>query len=244
MLRRLCCWLLVLVLTACSHQPKMGKYSIGRDPTWFPLNFGQETPNINAFVNALVQAINKAEKVNIQIVENSWSDHLRNLDAKEVAGIFTSMPLLEMNQDQYDFSDPFLLLGPVLVVRSQMTAHSLDELKGKAVGVCEFDDSVLLVQKHPSITIQMYQSVPQALEMLAAGQVDALLVPSLRAHALVPHLYPGVLRIASGPLSNKGLRVMTLKGENHKLIEVFNKGLKTLEDNGTYLELRNHYGVH
>jgi len=240
-------WLLLLLLlaqTTCSHQHTLRSWAIARDPTWYPLDLGQHTANINAFTNALVQAINKNEKVDIQLREENWDDLLLQLRQQQIDGVLTSMTPLPMYQDVYDFSDPFLLLGPVLVVPAHVQVLSLEDLSNKFIGVNQFDDSVLIVQAYPDILIEEYQSIPQALEALAAGHLDALLVPTLDAQALVPHLYPGILKIASPPLNDKGLRLMTIKNSYPKLIEHFNRGLETTENSGLYHELRAHFAVY
>lgn len=45
--------------------------SIGRDPTWYPFDLGPATININAFTNALIQAINKAEHLHLHVLKKT-----------------------------------------------------------------------------------------------------------------------------------------------------------------------------
>ncbi|MFZ0565444.1 MAG: transporter substrate-binding domain-containing protein [Chlamydiales bacterium] len=222
---------------------KPSGYLIGRDTSWFPLQFGEQAIAINGFTNKLVQEIGKKEEITMNIVDIDWLQLFYSLDEEEVEGIFTSIPPTVESQAVYSFSEPFLLLGPVLVVPIESKASSLEDLSGKIVGVNQFDDSVLVVQKYPSIVIELYQNIPMALEALSQGAYDGLLIPNLDAHTLVPHLYRNQLKIVTLPLNNKALRLITLKDEHKKLIESFNKGLKELFESSQYKETLEQFGL-
>lgn len=244
MILRIILIMLVCLVGGCgSKQPEFGHYSIGRDPTWFPLNFKLQTANINAFTNSLIAAIARTEHVPMRILDVDWNTLYTHLEERRYAGAFTSFPKNPQNLDRYTFSEPFLLLGPVLVVSEDSSATSLADLDDALIGINQFDDSVLIVQKYPTLQIKLYQNMPMALEDLAAGRIDAVLISTLEAQALVPNLYPGMLKIVTGPLSDKALRLITLKGENEQLIKHFNRGLKDLHETGQYASLREKFGV-
>ncbi|MCP5469020.1 MAG: transporter substrate-binding domain-containing protein [Chlamydiales bacterium] len=235
--------LCLALLSACSSS-KEGSYSIGRDPTWFPLNLGQKTANVTAFSTALVQEIAKEEKEPLEIHNVGWDQLFEGLGAREYAGVFSSLPPNMENKDKFSFSDPFLFLGPVLVVRQKSEDHSLIDLEKSIVGINQFDDTILILQKYPSIMVELYSNMAVGLEDLAKGKIDGLLINNLEAHALVPHLYPGVLKIATPPLNDKGLRLLTIKGENEKLIQHFNRGLRKLRAKSCYKALREKFSVY
>ena len=222
----------------------MSPYSIGRDQSWFPLNLGQKTANVTAFSTALVQEIAKEESVPMEIINVSWDQLFMNLAEKEYAGVLTSLPPNVENSEKFTFSDPFLFLGPVLVVAQKSDVHALAEMNNQIVGTSQYDDSVLILQKYPSILVELYSSITTGLEDLASGKIDGLLVSFLEAHALVPHLYPGILKIATPPLNDKALRLVTIHNENEKLISHFNKGLRKLRTKGRYRTLREKFSVY
>jgi len=244
MILRLLMIALFCVCGSCSTESHQRKHNtIGRDPTWFPLDFKLQTANINAFTNSLVDSISHVEHYPMRIFDANWISLYQDLEEEKYAAVFTSLPMNRENQDRYTFSDPFLLIGPVLVVPENSSATSLKDFGDKNVGINQFDDTILIVQKYPTTYIKLYQNMPIALEDLAAGRIDAVLINTLEAHALVPNLYPGTLKIVSDPLTDKGLRMITLKGENEKLIKHFNAGLKKLQTSGQYQELREKFTV-
>lgn len=236
---------LFFALIGCNgNRVEYGKYSIGRDASWFPLQLDQLSPtNLTAFTNALVQEIAKTEDVPLNVLDIGWSQLFQSLSEKKVAGIFTSISPTAITQDKYTFSDPFLLLGPVLIVPSSSTATSLEDLEGKIVAVNQFDDSVLIAERYCCVVIKLYQNKAMALEQLKNGEVDGVLMPVLDAESLVSNLYPSELKIVTQPLTNKAFRLITLKGSQGPLIKHFNLGLEKLRTSSKYNSLCKIYQV-
>ncbi|NGX62031.1 MAG: L-cystine-binding protein FliY [Chlamydiae bacterium] len=218
-------------------------YSIGRDPSWAPLQVDTFQDPLNAFTNALTQAIAKKEGMFLRLFDVSTINLFYNLDSREVDAILSSLPPSDVTQDRYSFSDPLLMLGPVLVVRENSPATSLADLGGKIVAVNQFDNSVLVVQDYPTIVIRYYKNMPNALDDLSNSKVDGVLLATLEAHALIPARYQDEVKIVSGPLTDRAIRLLTLEGENEGLITKFNKGLSALEKESLYTSLRHLYNI-
>ena len=149
-------------------------------------------------------------------------------------------PDVETNQ-QFDFSQPFLLIGPVLVVRKDSPITKLSELEGKIVGISPYNHSVLIAQKIPHVIIRNYEHMPQALVDLTSGKLEALLLDNIIAKSFINNGFGKVLKIASPPLSHEGLRVMTLKGKHKKLLKAFDKGLAKMHKTSQYKRLLKSY---
>ena len=172
---------LVFLFVGCSQEKPLnyGPYSIGRDPSWFPLQPEELTPNLTAFSTSLIKKIAQEEQIPLRIVSVDWVQLYSSLEKKEVGGIFSALSPNLLSQERYSFSDPFLLLGPVLIVPTTSPVTSLADLDGKIVGVNQYDDSVLIVQRYPSIIIKLYESMPGILEDLNLGIVDAAVIADL-----------------------------------------------------------------
>ncbi len=231
--------LLTVLSSGCSREKR--EILVGRDATWFPVQFGVYNANINAFLNALVSEINEREHTNIVLVNQDWIHLFENLDDRKTSGAFTSLyPGLE-NRSRYSFSEPFLLTGPVLVVQENSPYKDITSLKGKIIGVYKFDSSASVAQDIPGAIISAYKHVPVALESLSSGCYDALLVPVIEASSLVESVYKGRLKIISKPLTEEGLRMIALQGENDTLIDSFNSGLVKLRRQGKYDAIKKQY---
>lgn len=234
---------LFFLCTGCEEStPYYGHYSIGRDQTWFPLDFGVQTPQINAFVNSLVLEMGKAEKVRYRIVDTDWLILMEGLEQDLYAGIFSSLSPTPENQNILTFSEPFLKIGPVLIVRKEAEESSLKQMPGKIIGMSQFDESMLIAQQYPVI-IKLYQEMPLALEDLVQGSIDAVLMPALDAAPLISKIYYKSLKITSPPLNDKGLRLISIKGKHERLQERFKTGLENLNKSGKYEEILKQFSL-
>lgn len=232
----LCC-LIITLFFGCSREKK--EVLVGKDPTWYPKQFGIYTANINAFLRDLITDINYRENLNISIVNQDWIHLFENLDERKTSGAFTTiLPTSELLA-RYQFSDPILLTGPVLVVPEGSSYQSIEDLQGKLIGVYKFDSSILVSQTIPNAVISTYQHVPIALEALSSNCYDALLAPVIEVSALIDTAYKGRLKIISEPLNQEGLRLVTLrKNKNDDLLEGFNAGLAKSIRSGKYKAIK------
>lgn len=232
---------ILIVLGGCSGFSK--KVMIGRDVTWFPYQFGLFTPNVNAFVNVLSDSIGKEEHFDCSIVNLDWVRLKECLNQGQVAGIFTcTLPGYDV-LDYYEFSDPLLLTGPVLVVKKGSTFRTFDSLNGKTIGAYLFDSSSVEAQQIPDAVILTFDHIPNACEELLHGKYDAILIPALNASNLISTVYQRDLDIVSEPLTSDGIRLMVVKDKESHLIRVFNRGLTKLKNNGEYAHLKAVYEV-
>ena len=106
-----------------------------------------------------------------------------------------------------------------------------------SIGTVLGSPEVLLLEKDPTILIHTYDNIPDTLNDLAAGNIQAALIPSLTARAYVNHLYFRKLKIVSKPLTEEALRLITLKGKSPQLTRKFNKALLDMKKNGDYDKL-------
>lgn len=235
----------LLFIFSCTRAERtvQGKYVIGRDQTWFPLTLGEKTPNVNGFTNALVQELAQISNQPIFLINLSWDQLFTRLDRGDVSAVLTSITPNPENQKKYTFSESFLDLGPVLIVPQHSNVTSLAQLGVSRVGVSQYDDSILLLQKYPSIHIELYENMPTALDHLVNGELDGVLLAHLDAQSLVPTHFEGRLRIVTKPLTNKGLRLITREGENDVLIKYFNDGLEKLKQSSRYDALIEKFNV-
>ena len=227
---------LSLVTTGCSKK-KTYDYRVAIDPTWYPLELPGLYSNLVAFATELLQEISQTRKMKTLLVTMGWDNLLSGLQEKKYEGMFSSMYPFVFYEKKYSFSDPFLFTGPVLIVPIKSKIHSLDMLKGKEVAVMTGSTGAVLLEKYPGVLQRNYDMVPDALNAILAQTVDAAVVDHLIAKAYIRDLYQQQLKIATPPLNDRGLRLITLYNQSPALIKEFNKGLRKLKDNGKYDEL-------
>ncbi len=223
----------LIVLYGCSSSSP--HYEIGVDPTWTPLDFKERQQNVLGFCTDLFMETAKEENLLVSLCQASWDNLFENLQKGKYQAVLSSLYPYSFQESIYSFSDPFLEIGPVFIAPIDAKKHlSMEDFSGKSVGVLIGSPEILLLEKDPSIYIRTYATIPDALNDLVSGKTQGALLPVLNTSAYVNHLYFKKLKIVSKPLTDAGLRMVTLKGKNPKLIKDFNHCLQKMKKKGSY----------
>lgn len=214
-----------------------GSYYIAVDSLWYPLNFKQKENNVMGFSSELLTVISKQENMNISLINTNWDTLFQGLRAGSYQGVLSSVYPYNFNLKDYDFSDLYLPTGPVLLLPTHSKYKSLKEIKGKEIGAIIRSPSILILEAFPDILIKTYDSAASLINDILAGHISGGLLPILTAEAFAQGSFTDEIRIASKPLNQEGLRLITLKDKAPKLIAHFNKGLQKLKKNDSYEKL-------
>jgi polar amino acid transport system substrate-binding protein len=234
---------LFLTFLSCGRSSSSGGRKVGVDASWYPLNLDQQERNVTAFSTELLGQIGTLEKIPFVKVTVNWDTLMEGLQKNQYEAILTSMPPYIFNEKLFDFSAVYLPLGPVLIVPLNSTIHSLDTLDGKEIAVIAGSTNTVILEKSAGVLIRDYDSIPKALNDVAAGTIDGAMIDILPAAAYCRDLYQGVLKIATPPLTDEGLRLVTKRGTAPDLIKGFNKGLNKLKKNGSYDKLLDRWSL-
>jgi cystine transport system substrate-binding protein len=122
-----------------------------------------------------------------QFVLTEWSAILPALRAGRVDVAISQVIITPQRAKAFDFSAPYCYSQPQLIVRKNERAsyRTLADLRGRTLGVRQ--NSVFEEQANavPGIRIKRYPAVPENLQDLAFGRIDALLDDSLLVHYLI-----------------------------------------------------------
>ena len=220
--------LLSLFLGSCSCSGSGGKerLRIGVDPSWSPLNFDELQPYVNGYAEDLLLEISQYSGLEFEKVQANWDSLLDGMQRGQYDAALTSLPPYSFNQAKYDFSIDFLALGPVLVATTNAKYTEPHQLSGELVGVLMGDPAVLLLEKYPEIIIRPFNSVPELLDAVVSGELEAAVLDRLPAMSYVRDLYADQLKIASEPLAKSGLHLIAPKGKLQPLIRAFDKSIE------------------
>jgi len=225
----------LLILQACSCGNgglSRGTLRIGIDPNWYPVDFGTQTSYVNGFTEDLLLEIALYSGIEFERMPANWDNLLDGLREKKYDAVLTSLPPYEYNRAKYDFSGNFLDLGPVLIVPADVQEMDLDNPKGGLVGIISGASTVFELEKHPGVIIRNFDSIPDLLNAVVAGAVDAALLDRIPAVNYVGDLYAGKLKIVGSPLTEAGLHLVAPK-RNARLVGLFNSSLDRLKKNKT-----------
>lgn len=236
---------LFFLLRGCGIQLDLApNYNIGRDPRWESMNLLSRDRSMTAFSDNLLLSIGKEEKMRMSIHSASSNDLIHKLRNDEYNGILSNIRPNPQNQQILSFSEPYFLLGPVLVLKQNSKITSFDQLHGKFIGIQSNGISLAEIRSLPFMQISLYDNPLQALVDLDGKKIDGVILPSLIAYTYTRTFYEGRLKVVTPPLTNEGLRLISLKGEQGEhLVRTFNEGLQRLKDSGEYEELLAKWGL-
>lgn len=223
----------ILFLSGCG-EPKNDVYEIALDPLWVASNFKEKDNNVLGFSTELLRIISRDEKISFSLLYTNWDSLFSGLNTNTYQAVLSSLHPYNFNLQKYDFSELYLPIGPVLVLPVSSPYHSLQEIQEKQVAVLENSPSVLLLESYPNILISICSSTADIINKLQSGQVVGALLPLLTARSYTRGSLKTQFTIASPPLNDEGLRLITKKTQKPLLIKKFNKGLENMKKNGKY----------
>lgn len=216
-------------------------YSIGQDAQWPNLNLMGKERNLSAFNQQLLRAVAKQENFQFQLTASS--DLLEELEQGKLQGILTILQPDYSNEKGFLFSTPYFLTGPVLITTFTAPVDGWSEQRKKIIGIQKSSPLVSSFERDPSIKLKFYDDILSALSDLADSRIDGAIFPVIPAYTYTQTFYKHELKITTAPLTDQGMRLMTLKNQRGEaLIQKFNQGLEKLKQNGMYQELLEHWG--
>ncbi len=207
------------------------------------MDLGGSQQRVTAFSDDLTRAIGKRAGFSVLLLQTTLESIPSNFRIGRIDAALTAIYPTPEARSLYDFSDPYLFIGPVLVVPGASPVDSLEGMRGKIVGAAAGTVAMVLIAKAEGIVIRDYINIAKGLEDLATGAIDGVVMPALLAYAYIRDFYSGRLKVATPPLTDEGLRLIVKKGENRQLIDSFNSELKSFVDEGGYDALQSKWGL-
>lgn len=181
-----------LVLTGCGNQgaqatsaaaddsANISTLTVGFDKSYPPYGFmDQKTGEYTGFDLELAKEVCKRNNWELALEPIDWDAKDSLLNSGEITCIWNGFTL-EGREDDYTFSDPYMLNGQVVVVKKDSGIKSLADLKGKVV-ITQTDSAALdLLQgdkKDVADTFKKLETIGDyntAFMQLESGAVDAV----------------------------------------------------------------------
>jgi polar amino acid transport system substrate-binding protein len=239
--------LLLFCIVACTSSSKRASpYVIARGTAWENVNLFGAEKNLIGFSSDLLLEIGRIEQIPIRETSSSVSPilSLLNTGKGKVDGVLTAIQPDTINQEQYHFSDPYFLMGPVLIVKSSSPYQGLQDLQNHEIGFERNYVWALKIKNGSDIILRPYDDANKVIANLVDNDIDGAIVDAIVAYKLLSSdMYKNVLRIAGKPLLTMGLRLAVKKGHNEELIIHFNRGLETLRASGLYQKMVRYWGL-
>ena len=159
-----------------------GTLRIAVEGTYPPFNFKDaKTGQLAGYDVDVAKLVCAKLGVKPEFVTTEWSAILAGLGAGKYDVIVSQVGITPRRRQAFDFSQPYTWSAPQLIVRRNdaSTYKSLDDLKGRTIGVGQGSVFEQQVRAVPGIEVKRYPAAPENLQDLAFGRIDAALNDSL-----------------------------------------------------------------
>jgi len=222
--------LATLLVTAAAGAKEMRTVTIATDATWPPMEMVDAKKNIVGFEIDYMNAVAKEAGFKPVYKNTAWDGIFAGLASGNYDAIASSVTITEERKKQYDFSDPYINIGQILVVPKGTKAKQISDLKGKKVGAQIGTTGAFEVKKVAGVELKTYDEVGLAFEDMAAGRIVGVVCdePTAAHFALQKQEYKAKFMIVGKPFTHEGYGFVVKKGDK-ELAEMFNKGIKAVK---------------
>lgn len=232
-------------LYSCSSsKPEKRTYTIARDLTWYPLDFMGKDSNMLGFIDDLIIAVGKETDLDINLAFTTSNAMMNGLNSGLYDGVVTSLMPTSITKLEYNFSEPLMRVGAVLVVHQDSDIRKLIELEEKEIGIDRGSAAAFDTVRFPSVTIVPYENNMDALEDLSQHAVDGVIMQVIPASIYINSFFKDELKVATQPLTDLALRVVMKSNKgNQKFLKVFDEGITAIKESGLYDALIKKWGL-
>jgi polar amino acid transport system substrate-binding protein len=212
-------------------QAKVRTVTIATDATWPPMEMVDKNKAIVGFDIDFMNAVAKEAGFKAVYKNTAWDGIFGGLEAGKYDAIVSSVTITDERKKQYDFSDPYITVGQILVVpKAAKNVKTLADLKGKKVGAQIGTTGSFEVKKIEGLELKTYDEIGLAFEDMAAGRLAGVVCdePTAANFALQRAEYKAKLQIVGEPFTKEFYGVVVKKG-NKELLDLINKGIRAVQ---------------
>ncbi|WP_047983592.1 basic amino acid ABC transporter substrate-binding protein [Ornithinibacillus californiensis] len=221
-----------------------GKLVVGTDAAYAPMEYMDDKGNIVGIDIDIVKAIAEAAGFEVEFKNIGWDPLFPAVENGEVDFAVSSITITEDRRKTFDFSDPYFVANQLILVPADSDIESFEDLKGKKVAVqinTTGHEVVKGLLGNTSKDIVAPESMPLAITEMLNGNADAAVGDSPVVLEYVknnPNVELETIEDDSFEKENYGLMV---KKGNKEVIDLLNKGIKEIKENGKLQEIIDSY---
>jgi ABC-type amino acid transport substrate-binding protein len=210
------------------------KLTVGSDIPYPPFEQGKPG-HYTGFDIELMEAIAAKLGREVEFQDTSFETIFRDVAQGKFDAVISAATITGEREKAVDFSDPYYLSEQAVLVKEGSPIKSLKELEGKTVAVQQGTTGQELAKVEiPGSEIRPYPEGPDAVNALKAGTVEGVVIDAPVAQNAVEK--SGGVEIAEKVPTEESYGIAVAQGDT-ELLEEINKGLKEVEDDGTYKKI-------
>ncbi|MQA19893.1 transporter substrate-binding domain-containing protein [Rugamonas rivuli] len=164
-----------------------GTLKVALEGTYPPFNYREKDGQIAGYDVDVARLVAAKLGLKVEFVSSEWASILAGLSAGKYDVIISQVGINPKREQAFDFSTPYIYSMPQLIVRKdeQAAYKTLDDLKGKKLGVGQGSVYEQQAKAVPGIEVRSYAAAPDTMSDLAFGRIDAALNDSLMSAYLL-----------------------------------------------------------
>ncbi|MGS1003750.1 cystine ABC transporter substrate-binding protein [Burkholderia glumae] len=214
-----------------------GTLRIGLEGTFPPFNSKSPQGDLVGYDVDIAKAVAAKLGVKPEFVTTEWSGIIAGLQAGKFDVIVNQVGVTDKRKEVLDFSPAYTYSAAQLIQRKDDPRQfkSLDDLKGKKLGVGLGTNYMDMAKSVPGIDVKTYPGAPEYLRDLAAGRLDAALNDRLMLAYLLKN---SQLPLRTGATLQAGEpSAIPFKKGNPKFAKAIDDAMTQLEADGTFAKI-------
>ncbi len=164
------------------------KLVLGLDASFPPMGFTNEANEIVGFDIDVAQAV--CDKMGITLVKQPivWDNKEEDLNVGKIDCVWNGMSINESRQKAMNLSEPYMNNEMIFVVPGNSTVKTMDDLKGKTVGVqsgSSAEEILVAADLYKDITVTALEDNVTLLNQMELGFSDAVFLDSIVANYFI-----------------------------------------------------------
>ncbi|WP_234896799.1 ABC transporter substrate-binding protein [Sinorhizobium meliloti] len=214
---------------------EVGKLSAAMSGQYPPFSMIDEQNQLVGFDVDIANAIAKRLDVKAEAVSTAWDGIIPGLLSKKYDSIVGSMAITKERQKVVDFVGPYYRDGRGVFVLNSSGTKSLDDLKGKTIGVTLGETHEKWARETGGWTIRTYKGLPELVLELKAGRIDAVVVDYIALLAVIKQTGDPIHMLDTPNIEGGSVGIgIAIRKDNPELKAAMQKALDDMLADGTY----------
>jgi ABC-type amino acid transport substrate-binding protein len=207
------------------------------DDPFPPLAFDDEGKAKGVVIDILSEALARVD-IQARFIPSPMEQVKHLLETREADGI-AFYAITPQRESIFDFSDPLLMTGAALFVKSpQPVPSNLTECQGRRVVTPKTGPLAKFIESNaPEVRLLLVKDYQESLEAVLEGKADAAALNIHVGRDLALRLFSGKCTLPEKPFFEVPLAVAILKDAGSLLPGRINEGLRRLKQESAYAEI-------
>ena len=148
--------------------------AVGGSPDWMPFNFADENGLYEGIANDYLQLIAKKTGISLSVSIAPWSENLKKLKDNKI-DLLGAVYITEERRGYLNFSQPYFEVLDFFFIRDDVSAKTLDDLKGKRVAIPKGYANIRFLRVNfPDIEIVLVETFGEAIDAVLEHRAELL----------------------------------------------------------------------